>query len=218
MVYWVLMGFTWTLLGFTGSNQGLPSFTGFYRVLLGFNGFYLVLPGFTGFYRVFLLYLPFKAFRHDRKSRVTGFYRVLPTQGEPKKKEKEINKKLRAPKIKIKIKIRQQKEKEMKVNRNDCHLASLFSALDFFSFHAVAWQKKRNFLFFFFFGLIFFFSFFFAAAPVIRRVNVLGPNSPNEKCYRVSFFFTEFFFSFFTSTPLARFLMRKQLMQIHFYF
>ena len=106
----------------------------------------------------------------------------------------------------------------MKVNRNDCHLASLFSALDFFSFHAVAWQKKRNFLFFFFFGLIFFFSFFFAAAPVIRRVNVLGPNSPNEKCYRVSFFFTEFFFSFFTSTPLARFLMRKQLMQIHFYF
>ena len=43
MFYWVLLGFTGFLLGFTR----------FYWVLLGFTGFYWVLLGFTGFYWVF---------------------------------------------------------------------------------------------------------------------------------------------------------------------
>ena len=59
--FWLgLTGFYWVLLG---SSWLLPGFTGFYSALLGFTGFYRVLTGFdwvfTGFDREGLVLLRF---------------------------------------------------------------------------------------------------------------------------------------------------------------
>ena len=85
--YWVLLGFTGFLLGFTGFYWVLLGFTEFHGVLLGFTGFHGVLLGFIGFYWILHVVIPSVIVVHGHcstspvlsDSGFTGLDHVLPS-------------------------------------------------------------------------------------------------------------------------------------------